>query len=259
VLHRGRHDGDLGTAMRSTKPQPITPRIGRRPGPPCKTAGANVVSTIAATDPKLLIKRRLRRSTGRISGLVSTVWPSLHRKMNEAFKKTFRTKRQQVELGHAPGQSQRPPTMGDRLCSPTGHVRQHFDEHCRRHETPIPQALRRVLSESAVSRFDGHLVTARRAHQLLARPRQKIIFPAAASSRSDARAAANQPRLHRRPQVRQRNNARMISMVADDAHRRSINICRNARRLCASVVSAAVTGCPSNRESRSLKTCGGVP
>jgi hypothetical protein len=88
VITAGRHDGELGyQLLRSTQPQTDNAGNGRRPGPQ-NGLEQMLLSTIAATDPKLAYQKTIEElDKGEYPASISTVLTQLQSKDEEAFKK----------------------------------------------------------------------------------------------------------------------------------------------------------------------------
>lgn len=89
VLTAGRHDGELGyQLLRSTQQQTDNAAGGRRLGPPQNGLEQMLLSTIAATDPKLAYQKIVESlDKGEYPSSISTVLAQLQSKDEEAFKK----------------------------------------------------------------------------------------------------------------------------------------------------------------------------
>src|SRR5712692_8320389 len=88
VLTAGRHDGELGyQLLRTTQPQADNAAAGRRPGPQ-NGLEQMLLSTIAASDPKLAYQKTMESlDKGEYPASISTVLAQLQSKDEEAFKK----------------------------------------------------------------------------------------------------------------------------------------------------------------------------
>ena len=90
VLTAGRHDGELGyQLLRTTQPQTDNAANGRRfPAPSQNALEQMLLSTIAATDPKLAYQKTMESlDKGEYPASISTVLAQLQSKDEEAFKK----------------------------------------------------------------------------------------------------------------------------------------------------------------------------
>src|SRR5712692_1537842 len=88
VLTAGRHDGELGyQLLHTTQPQADNAAAGRRPGPQ-NGLEQMLLSTIAASDPKLAYQKTMESlDKGEYPASISTVLAQLQSKDEEAFKK----------------------------------------------------------------------------------------------------------------------------------------------------------------------------
>src|SRR5712691_4010918 len=90
VLSAGRHDGELGyQLLRSTQPQTDNAANGRRfPAPSQNALEQMLLSTIAATDPKLAYQKTIELlDKGEYPASIGTVLAQLQSKDEEAFKR----------------------------------------------------------------------------------------------------------------------------------------------------------------------------